>query len=83
MHGISPMRGTHYAIHCPLLSTLDKLSFLSSSSCLVFSELTQASECLRLTAARASDPSLSPSLFRFLEFSIPRPKEFYLNLILI
>ena len=26
------------------------------------SELTQASECLRLTAARASDPTLSPSL---------------------
>ncbi|XXG88457.1 hypothetical protein AAC387_Pa12g0665 [Persea americana] len=29
-------------------------------------ELTQASERLRLTAARGSDPSLSPSLFRFL-----------------
>lgn len=47
-----------YATHNPQYYTL---SFLSSSSCLVFSELTQASECLRLTAARASDPSLSPS----------------------
>ena len=80
MHGISPMRGTQYPTHNPQYYTL---SFLSSSSCLVLPELTQASECLRLTAARASDPSLSPSLFRFLEFSIPRPKEFYLDLILI
>ena len=32
-----------------------------SSSCLVFSELTQASERLRLTAARGSDSSLFPS----------------------
>ena len=72
-----------YAISNVQPSILHALSFLSSSSCLVLPELTQASECLRLTAARASDPSLSPSLFRFLEFSIPRPKEFYLNLILI
>ncbi|XXG85594.1 hypothetical protein AAC387_Pa11g0643 [Persea americana] len=48
---------------CPfhLLLPVRIVPFSSSSSCLVFSELTQASECLRLTAARASDPSLSPS----------------------
>ena len=41
-------------------------SFSASSCCLVFSELTQASELLQLTAARGSDPSFSPSLFRSL-----------------
>ena len=51
-----------YAISNAQPSILHTLSFLSSSSCLLFPELTQASECLRLTAARASDPSLSPSL---------------------
>ena len=58
-HGISPMRGTQYTIHNSQYSTIP---FSSSSSCLVSSELTQASECLRLTAARGSDFSLSPSV---------------------
>ena len=52
-----PHEGTRYTTH----NTLDIVSFPSSSSCLVFSELTQASERLRLTAARGSDSSLFPS----------------------
>ena len=59
-HGISPMRGMQKKIHN--LATLHTVPFSSSSSCLVSSELTQASECLRLTAARGSDFSLSPSV---------------------
>ncbi|XXG63068.1 hypothetical protein AAC387_Pa05g1337 [Persea americana] len=42
------------------LTRLHIVSF-PPSSCLVFSELTQASECLRLTTARGSDSSLFPS----------------------
>ena len=57
------VRNTQYTIYY--------LSFSSFSSCLVFSELTQASECLWLTAAKGSDPSLFPSLFRFLAFGVP------------
>ena len=56
-HGISPMRSTQYATH-----NSHTVSFPSSSSCLVFSELPQASECLRLTAAKGSDSSLFPSV---------------------
>ena len=56
-------RNTKYTIYC--------LSFSSPSSCFVFSELTQASERLLLTAGRGSDPSHFPSLFRFLAFGIP------------
>ena len=51
-----PHEGTGYATH----NTLHIVSF-PSSSCLVFSELTQASERLRLTAARGSNSSLFPS----------------------
>ncbi|KAJ8640725.1 hypothetical protein MRB53_017419 [Persea americana] len=54
------VRNTRYAIDNTLDSQLN-LSFYFSSSCLVFSELIQASECLRLTAARGSDPSCFPS----------------------
>eukprot|EP00268_Persea_americana_P030244 TRINITY_DN2928_c1_g1_i7.p1 TRINITY_DN2928_c1_g1~~TRINITY_DN2928_c1_g1_i7.p1 ORF type:complete len:102 (+),score=0.29 TRINITY_DN2928_c1_g1_i7:314-619(+) len=52
--GSAPRR---YATH----NTLHIVSFPSSSSCLVSSELTQASECLRLTAAGGSDSSIFPS----------------------
>ncbi|XXG47718.1 hypothetical protein AAC387_Pa02g2337 [Persea americana] len=69
-HGISPMRGTQDTTH----KVLYILSFLSSSSCLVFSELTQASECLRLTTARASDPSLSPSFSGSWSSAFPIPR---------
>ena len=55
-----------YATH----NTQDIVSF-SFLLLLSFLELTQASERLRLTAARGFNPSRFPSLFRFLAFGIP------------
>ena len=56
------------------------ISFSSPSSYLVFPELTQASECLRLTATKGSNPRSFPSLSGPWRSVFPDPQVLHPNL---